>query len=135
MNSPAVDIAYLLSLSPLISANLITISRVPSSPDKVLVVSCSTSREPQSVTSSTDDFSRIDKPNVQVYIRATAGQNEEGYELAEAVKNLLHGKRAFSVNDTQYHSIYALSDIAEIGVDEKLRPVFSINFRIERSKT
>ena len=137
MNSPAVDIANLLAANGFGTyASTIFASRVPDSPDVVMVVSSVTAREPMLATGKTaGTFLDTARPNVQVWLRDKAGQNAAGYNRAAAVRKFLHGKSSFIVNGTRYHSVFALSDIGELGVDEKLRPVFSINFRMERSMT
>jgi len=135
MNSPAVDVAELLAANGFGAlASTIFATRTPDSPDALLVVSSVTAREPVVATGRTaGTFLDTARPNVQVWIREAPGKNAEGYNKAILVRAFLHGKAPFFINGTRYHSMFALSDVGELGVDEKLRPVFSINFRMERS--
>ena len=135
MNSPAYDIAALLATNNLGAVGTsIFRTRMPDSPDELIFVSSTVSGAPEISTGSAGSrFNNIDKPHVQVLIRANVNKNSTGYATAVSVKNLLHGIAPFTLNGSRYISILAISDIAELGVDAKLRPVFSINFRIERS--
>lgn len=134
MNSPALDIAGFLATNACGTVgSSIFVTRLPDTPDQVILVSSQTSLSPV-VSTGTSTFMNTDRPNIQVLIRANINQNSAGYTLAEKVKNALHGKGPLTLNGTRYHSIFAISDIMELGVDEKLRPVFSVNFRVERSK-
>lgn len=136
MNQPSADIAAILATNNYGTVGTdIFVTKLPDLPDKLIVVSSTTSREPEISTNDSSGFNNIDKPNVQVLIRVKPGQNTGGYAIADTIKTLLHGKNNFTLNGARYISILALSDIGELGVDEKLRPVFSINFRIERSKS
>jgi len=136
MNSPAIDIAgYLATKSIGTVGSTIFVSKLPDSPDALVLITSQTSREPSVSTSGTgSSFTNIDRPNIQALVRANIGQNSTGYAKALAVKEALHGMGPFTLNGSKYHSIFAMSDVGDLGVDEKLRPVFSINFRVERSK-
>lgn len=136
MNQPSSDIADILATNNLGTVGTdIFSTKLPAMPDKLIAVSTTTSREPEISSKDSTGFNNIDCPNVQVLIRVKPGQNAAGYAIADTIKTLLHGMKNFTLNGAKYISVLALSDIGELGVDEKFRPVFSINFRIERSKS
>lgn len=135
MNSPAVDIASLLAGSGIGTLGMdLFASRLPGAPDTVTAVMSTASRQPQ-ISTGVSTFKNIDRPNVQVLVRVPPGQQSAGYAKAETVKNILHGKGVFVSGGARYISTLAVSDIGELGTDEKGRPVYSINFAIERSTT
>ncbi len=70
----------------------------------------------------------IDFPSVQIIIRG----NEKGYQAARTqarkVKDELLGLPSQDLNGDRWVAINMISDIADIGRDEKKRPMWSINF-------
>lgn len=72
-------------------------------------------------------------PTVQMLFRGDVGEYEETYSLAQAVTILLHEYSGTPSGSTFYYTgIWSLGDPFFIGVDENERPLFSINFRIQR---
>lgn len=76
-----------------------------------------------------------DRPTVQVMIRGKPGSAEYpiAQAKAQAVKDALLGKPGTTIGDTHYIGIWMIGDIAPVGADDNGRPLFSCNFRLERS--
>lgn len=76
-----------------------------------------------------------DRPTVQVMVRGAPGDTEypTAFAKAQAVKNALLGKPGTTVGGTRYIGIWMIGDINPIGADANGRPLFSLNFRLERS--
>lgn len=81
-------------------------------------------------TPDTYDF-RWRYPEYMIYIRAKDWDLSRAY--AQSIFDLLHGKlnfRVISLGRTFYvQSLYALSEIIRVGVDENDNMEYSINFR------
>lgn len=83
----------------------------------------------------------VERPTLQVLVRGlkqneASSAYEDAAELAVAVKNALHGHVGVSSSGgTHYVGIWHQNGPAWLGADESGRPVFSMNFRVERSKT
>ena len=75
----------------------------------------------------------IGHPSVMVRIRGAKGGYREAYTKAESVKTALHGLNNESWGSARYIQILAQSDILFNGFDEKDRPIFTINFSIQRT--
>jgi hypothetical protein len=78
---------------------------------------------------------RYDKPNVQVIVRGNQNGYSDAYTLAEEIKELLRQIHNVEIASTRYIGVWASSDIADLGFDEKVRPIFSINFVVHRTTT
>lgn len=76
-----------------------------------------------------------DRPTVQVMIRGKPGSAEYPtvQAKAQAVKDALLGKPGTTIGDTHYIGIWMIGDITPVGADDNGRPLFSCNFRLERS--
>lgn len=83
----------------------------------------------------------MERPGLQVLVRglpynqySTSYPEAEG--VARAVKNALHGFTGLSSSGgTFYTGIWSENGPYFIGYDEAKRPLFSANFRVERSKS
>jgi hypothetical protein len=78
---------------------------------------------------------RYDKPNVQIIVRGKQNGHADAYALAESIKELLRQVHNVEISSTRYIGVWVSSDIADLGFDEKVRPVFSINFVVHRTTT
>ena len=78
---------------------------------------------------------RLDYPTIQVRIRGDEGGYMAAYALAEDIKEYLRGVHGETWNTTKYIGIWAMSDIIPLGLDEKKRPRFTINFYVQRTTT
>lgn len=75
----------------------------------------------------------IYNPTIQVRVRGAVGGYQAAYQKALAVLTILHGIHNETWNSTRYILIQAMSDILNIGTDDKGRPLLTINFRIMRT--
>lgn len=89
------------------------------------------------------DYGRveIEQPGLQVIVRGPSITEistgyEEAYGIAHMVKNALHGYTgAPSTDSKNYVGIWNESGPFFVGFDESMRPNFSNNFRVMRSRT
>ncbi len=131
MNAPSVDIKDLLAAS---STGLtfeidLFVSLEPDGKNianKVVTIYDTGGLEPAT-------YVTLLSPNIQVRIRGDKGKFEEGYTLAELVRDTLHAVNNTTVNSTRYIHIIASTDINFLGYDDNDRPVWTVNFRIMRT--
>lgn len=76
-----------------------------------------------------------DRPGIMVYVRGVANGYTAAYEMAADISTYLHNKHNETINSTRYISIFRVGDINWLGFDENQRPMFSINFAIQRTTT
>jgi len=127
MGSPAVDIKDLLVAdSSFTFAENTFVGIIPEETVPSIGVLDSPGQPPEGI-------SDIDYPSVQITILGEPFKYTETYALADTVKNLLHQQGGQTINGTWYLGIWADNDPIFLGLDEKNRPEFSINFRIQRS--
>lgn len=95
----------------------------------------------QSVGGADQGRTEVENPGLQILVRgARITEVSTGYEeawgVAHAVKNALHGfTGATSSGGKHYVGIWNESGPFFIGHDDKMRPVFSNNLRVLRSRT
>lgn len=75
----------------------------------------------------------IYNPTIQVRVRGAVGGYQAAYQKALAVLTLLHGVHNETWNGTRYILIRAMSDILNVGEDDKGRPILTINFQLMRT--
>lgn len=75
------------------------------------------------------------KPNLMVHIRGKKNDYTGSYTKAELVYGALHRVANTVIGSAKYIYILALSDPLFLGYDEERRPIWSINFRINRTTT
>ena len=129
MNSPAIDISAILTLSSsalsLIENIDLFVSKEPTSPNAVVSIYDTGGLEPASSTEK-NEF-----PTVQVRARSTT--YILAYSMLDEIKNVLHKFANQTVNSTLYQGIWASSDIIPLGYDANDRPILVLNFRIHRT--
>ena len=76
---------------------------------------------------------RLEMPTIQVRVRGAPKKYRDAYTIAESVREVLRETHNTSVNGTKYIGFWVMSDIFPLGYDEKNRPEFSINFRLQRT--
>ena len=74
-----------------------------------------------------------DYPTIQIRIRGEVGGYRNAYLKAKEVRDALHGRINEIWSSTRYIGIWAMSDILFLGIDDKQRPIFTVNFRIHRT--
>ena len=72
-------------------------------------------------------------PSLQVRVRATQGGYTTGIAKAEAILARLHQRSNTTINSVSYKLIRAMSSPIFIGVDDKGRPEWTINFQIVKA--
>jgi len=72
----------------------------------------------------------IDYPTLQVMVRGNTSGYLATFVEAKAVKDLLLGITSFNLNGDRWVSVTQNGDLAYIGRDEKMRPLFSVNFAL-----
>lgn len=74
----------------------------------------------------------FDRPTVQFVVIGQVGRVKSAQQRAQAIKELLHATR-FVVGTTRYAGAYLQGDIVPLGTDEKRRPRYSLNMRLQRT--
>lgn len=74
----------------------------------------------------------IDYPGIQTLVRGARGQYTATQVKAVSVNTVLHGYQE-TINDTRYILVAAAHSPIYVGKDEQNRPMFSINFEIQRT--
>lgn len=72
----------------------------------------------------------LDFPSIQVIVRGSPDDYTNTYAKIKAVKDVLLGRDAGSVNGDRWDGVTGLGDIIPLGQDEKKRFKFSANYRI-----
>lgn len=130
MNAPSVDIKDILESSQHAVGTFgtdIFVGMMPKAPDACICIYDTGSwRQPET------GFS-CQYPTIMVKIRGPRGNYTTGYAKAKEVFDALHATYNETWNSTLYVFIIAIQDPFFIGYDENNRPLFSVNFRIERS--
>ncbi len=81
------------------------------------------------------DINRNDrKPRVMIHVRGSLGAYTESHAQANAIISTLHSKHNIYVGSTRYISIFAITEPLWLGYDSKDRPMWSINFEINRTE-
>ena len=127
MNSPAVDIATILQTAGVgtIGTDLF-VSGQPADPNACVTVIDTGGFPPESNY-------RYDYPTVQVLIRGVKNTYITTYAVAESVKTTLNGYANTEVDsEVTMVGVWAMGDIMALGTDERERPLFSVNFRMQR---
>ena len=82
----------------------------------------------------------IERPGLQILVRgdsilSTSGAYQAAETVSWAAKNALHGYTGQSSSGAAWIVGIWAESAGHIGFDEERRPMFSLNFRIERSRT
>jgi hypothetical protein len=126
MNPATEDIKDLLVAQSLGTFQVdLFIGELPSSPDASIAVIPGTGQNPGL-------WYEWERPGIQIMVRAAAGGYTSANTSIDNIKNYLHGLRT-TINSTRYALINQQGDILYLGKDESNRPVFSANFRIQRT--
>jgi len=71
-------------------------------------------------------------PSIQIRVRTDMNSYQEGWDLINAIKVLLHGVGPEVWNGTTYTLIRCVGEPFLLGRDENQRPWFVVNFDIQR---
>jgi len=131
MKAPSEDIKDIMEGSAsgltLTFATDLFIGHMPPSPDKCVTI-YDTSGYPAEL-----DYT-YQRPTFQIKVRGNKGGYRAAHELAQAIRDLLHGTHNENVNGARYILIAIESDVGSIGPDEQERPQFTVNFRAHRTE-
>jgi hypothetical protein len=72
----------------------------------------------------------LDFPTCQIMVRGNANGYLAAFREAKAVKDLLLGVTSQDINDDRLVAVNINGDMAFIGRDEEMRPLFSMNFAL-----
>lgn len=72
-------------------------------------------------------------PTIQILVRGNPGDYKDAYSKAEEIKDALHARTNELAATARYVQILCLGDIGFVARDDKKRPIFSINFAIQRT--
>ena len=123
-NPPSVGIKDLLTTHVGSSGWQLEISQLPDTPDRVIMISDTGGLEPNPKW-------LLDFPTVQVMVRGEANGYLDAFREAKAVKDILLGIDSFtSADGDRWVSLTQNGDLAFIGRDDGMRPLFSINIAI-----
>ena len=129
MNASSTDIALILaaeiSLELVLATNLF-IGKEPVRPINTVTIFDTTSLPPKIGF----DNQVYEQPSVQIRVRNANYQT--GWNLIDAIKNILHGKGNETWGATFYTVIYCASGPAFLGWDENSRAWFICNFNMQR---
>ena len=105
----------------------VSISEMSESPDTCILISDTGSWK------GPDPRNAIYFPSFQILIRGAKGDYLLAYAKAEEVRDALHTVNNETVNNARYIQILCSADILYTGRDGEQRPLFSINFEVQRT--
>jgi len=112
----------ILAITAVTSAGyVVEIGRMPPEPDTVVYII-------DTVGATPNPKWLLDFPSVQVVVRGATGKYNEAYRIAHAIKDVLLGIQSQNVNNIWWVSVLQQGDLGSIGIDEKQRPMFVLNF-------
>lgn len=127
MNAPSDDVKDLLegaSLGLVHAINLHT-SKMPATPDACVSVHDSGGFDPEAGYD-------LKRPTVQVVVRGRKNGSREAWALADAIRDVLAAVHNTTLGGSRIVGIWAMGDVQEVGYDSNDRPLYSVNFRIQR---
>lgn len=131
MNPTSKDIAKIIEDSGLFTLDQghnLFYSRLPSQPQNCVAVADNPGGEPMlTLDKDTSDYYYS---SVTVYVRDVS--YDEGYTLVFQIMQYLHAQSQIVIGTTYYALIRALSDPQLFGYDDNDRPVFLVNFEVQR---
>ena len=101
----------------------IEVGAMPDSPDQIISINDTGGLEPNPKW-------LLDYPTLQVMVRGETSGYLETFVEAKAVKDLLLGITSTDINGDRWVSVTQNGDLGFIGRDEKMRPLFSVNFAL-----
>lgn len=94
---------------------------MPDTPDKVISINDTGGYDPNPKW-------LLDNLTLQVMVRGAVGGYLATYQEAKTVKNILLGLTSQNISGDRWVSVTQAGDLAFIGRDEQMRPLFSMNF-------
>ena len=75
-----------------------------------------------------------ERPHVQVFVRSGPDNYRSGHVQAQAIADVLHGMNEQMVNGSRYLGIWLVGDVNVLGEDRLSRSMFTVNFRLHRTR-
>jgi hypothetical protein len=132
MNQPSEDIAAILASNIgtlTLGTNLFTSQMPQAAADKSVCVIDTGGYDPVALL----DKDTVQRPTVQIIVRGDKGKNQTAYALAKTIDDVLDLMDRATEGGTVYIGIYKVGDITSLGQDDDNRPLWSMNFRIDRT--
>jgi hypothetical protein len=132
MNAPSEDVKDILdgeSELGLTYGTDLFISEMPSIPDACVCVYDSGGYAPDGCL----DGAQFERPTIQIQVRGARGGYLIAHELAQSIRDALHGLADYEINGARYLGMWLEGDVNYIGQDDNNRPILSLNFRLERT--
>jgi hypothetical protein len=130
MNAPSQDIKDMLVSSAagldVTFATDLFVSTMPESPDQCVAIYDSPGFPPE------PNYEYY-YPGVQIRVRGDQGGYRAAWTLAESIRDVLKAVHDETWNSTKYVQIWCSGEIYSLGQDENNRPLFSMNFSIQRT--
>lgn len=95
----------------------------PDKPDKVVTISDTGGLEPNPKW-------LLDYPTLQIMVRGVTSGYLDTFVEAKAIKDLLLGITSTDISGDRWISVTQNGDLAFIGRDEDMRPIFAVNFAL-----
>ena len=116
--------------SGLAADRTIWLGGLPDSPDKVVALIARSGLFPRRTFGEDVPFSR--RPRLQTIVRSAEGDYPGAEQLAEDVYLALEKVVNGTLNGNFYLRIAAVHEPADVGVDDRNRPMLSCNFQVDR---
>lgn len=127
MASPAIDLKDLACAdSSFTFADNVFVGGLPEEVEPAIAFTDSGGFAPEGIND-------LEYPTVQVLIRGEPFKYAETFNLIKGVGVILHKVNGDTVSGSFYTGIWQQGEPLFLGFDEKNRPSFSLNFRIQRS--
>jgi hypothetical protein len=132
MNAPSVDIKAMINAEPSVNPNGVTINigELIATPINLINIRDTEGSSPLLTIGGNTEY---EYPAIQIIIRHT--DYLAGWQLADSIKNLLHGRANETWGTTFYALIKVLNGPNFLGTDSNLRMLFSVNLNIQRRPT
>jgi len=130
MNAASEDIKDFIedeSTLGLVFATNLFIAQEPTSPNNCVAVFDTPGGSPQLTFDKTEIY---EYPSIQVRVRNTSFTT--GWDLANKIKDLLHGLSQETINSTLYSVVYCTNGPVLLDWDENNRARIIVNFNLQR---
>lgn len=127
MNPQCQDIKTVLVGEGICTEPSVHLTRMPESPDAVIAILDSAGSPPERLL---EDYY---KPMAQILVRGTRNNYSETKSTAESIFQFLYKCGSVIIGTTNYVGFIPTSDIIWLGYDQSDRPIFSMNFLMNRT--
>jgi hypothetical protein len=106
---------------------------MPNAPDKCVAIYESGGVAPVHAFAGAPGLAVLERPRVQVTVRADAFGYSTGRQVMNTIFKLLDGLPSRTINNTSYQWISAVQSPFSLGMDEVNRPLISVNFDVMKT--